>query len=111
VSRLAASAFAAAMVERQVIGTMSIGRSALMIADVPVVSGSPLVGQSVDAVHEQGEARVIALQHRGSTRLDWTPPATYVLAPQDRLTVVATRAGLGRLLAGSMTVVPQPDAS
>lgn len=102
VSRLAASAFAAAMVERQVIGTMSIGRSVLMIADLPVVPGSPLVGQPIGAADEPDEARVIAYQRRGVGDLDWAPGSDHVLTPPDRVVVVATRAGLGRLLARSI---------
>lgn len=105
VSRLAASAFAAAMVERQVIGTMSIGRAVMLIADVPVVTGSPLAGQPVGAANEPDEARVIALQHRGVGDLDWAPDPGHVLSPLDRVIVVATRAGLGRLLARSFDSV------
>jgi Trk K+ transport system NAD-binding subunit len=102
VSRLAAASFAAAMVERQVIGTMSIGRSALMVAEVPVVAGSPLVGQPVAVANMADRARVIALRHHGVPGLNWKPGADYQLAPQDRLTVVATRAGLGQLLDSSI---------
>lgn len=47
VARLAASAFAAAMMERHVIGTLSIGRSVLMIAEVPIVVDSPLARQPI----------------------------------------------------------------
>ena len=111
VSRLAASAFAAAVMERQVIGTMSIGRAVLLIADVPVVAGSPLAGQALGAANEPGEARVIALRRRGEDDLDWTPGSAEQLAPQDRVMVVATRAGLGRLLARSIAPIAQPDAS
>jgi Trk K+ transport system NAD-binding subunit len=114
VSRLAASAFAAAVVERQVIGTMSIGRAVLMIAEVPVVAGSPLAGAPLSVANEPGEARVIALRQRGTDGRDdfnWTPRAAELLAPQDRLIVVATRAGLGRLLARSIAPITQPDAS
>jgi Trk K+ transport system NAD-binding subunit len=105
VSRLAASAFAAAMVERQVIGTMSIGRAVMLIADVPVVTGSPLAGQPIGAANEPDEARVIALQRRGVGDLDWAPDPGHVLSPLDRVIVVATRAGLGRLLARSFDSV------
>jgi Trk K+ transport system NAD-binding subunit len=110
VSRLAAASFAAAMVERQVIGTMSIGRAALMIAEVPVVAGSPLAGQPIAAADEPFEAKVIALTRRGTDGLDWRPPEAYELAAQDRLTVVATRAGLGHLLARSIAPVPREEA-
>jgi Trk K+ transport system NAD-binding subunit len=111
VSRLAASAFAAAVVERQVIGTMSIGRSVLMIAEVPVVDGSPLAGRQIGAANEPDQARVIALRHHSRPELDWAPGSTYELAPQDRLIVVATRGGLGRLLARSIAPTAQQDAS
>jgi Trk K+ transport system NAD-binding subunit len=110
VSRLAAASFAAAMVERQVIGTMSIGRAAIMIIEVPVVAGSPLDGQPVGAADEPDEARVIALQHRGARDLDWRPGADHQLGPQDRLIVVATRAGLGNMLAKTIAPVHQQDA-
>jgi Trk K+ transport system NAD-binding subunit len=109
VSRLAASSFAAAMLERQVIGTMSIGRAAMMIAEVPVVAGSPLDGEPIERADEPYEARVIALQRRGVGLLDWLPDPTYPMAPQDRLTVVATRAGLGHLLARSIAPLRQDD--
>ena len=110
VSFLAAPAFAAAMVERQVIGTIPIGRQVLMIAEVPIAAGSPLAGATVRAADEQGEARVIALQRRGTTELDWQPAKTYALAPQDRLIMLATRSGLGRVLARSISPVPHSDS-
>lgn len=110
VSRLAASAFAASVVERQVFDTISVGRSVLMIAEVPIADGSPLVGQRVDAVPVRGEARVIALGRRGTRDLDWTPPHDHQLARDDRLVVVATRAGLGRLLSRSIAPVPAVEA-
>ncbi|HEV3357594.1 MAG TPA: NAD-binding protein [Pseudonocardiaceae bacterium] len=109
VSFLAAPAFAAAMVERQVIGTIPIGRQVLMIAEVPIAAGSPLAGATVRAADEQGEARVIALQRRGTTELDWQPAKTYALAPQDRLIMLATRSGLGRVLARSISPVPHSE--
>src|SRR5206468_4255674 len=45
VSFLAAPAFAAAMLEREVIGTIPIRRLALLVAEVPVEPGSPLEGR------------------------------------------------------------------
>lgn len=102
VSSLAASAFAAAMVERQVIATIPIGRDVLLIAEVPIVAGSPLAGEELLAAEEHGEVRVIALRPRGLLEVDWTPSQTYRLAPRDRLVVMATRAGLGRVLERSI---------
>jgi Trk K+ transport system NAD-binding subunit len=110
VSRLAAASFAAAMLERQVIGTMSIGRSAMMIAEVPVVAGAPLQGQSIRAADEPYEARVIALQRQGVGPLKWQPSETYELAAKDRLIVVATRKGLGNLLSRSIVPVVAEEA-
>ncbi|HEX5404713.1 MAG TPA: NAD-binding protein [Pseudonocardiaceae bacterium] len=111
VSRLAAASFAAAMVERQVIGTMSIGRAAIMIIEVPVVAGSALDGQSVGSADEPTEARVIALQHRGVGDLDWRPVAGHQLRASDRLFVVATRAGLGNMLAKTIAPMAQEDVN
>ena len=102
VSRLAAASFAAAMVERQVIGTMSIGRAALMVAEVPVVAGSPLVGRPIAVANVADRARVIALRHHGAGDLDWKPGDDHRLEPLDRVMVVATRAGLGELLDSSI---------
>lgn len=110
VSRLAAASFAAAMLERQVIGTMSIGRAAMMIAEVPVVAGSPLEGQRTAMANEPYEARVIALQRNGVGRLDWRPGQTYELVAQDRIIVVATRKGLGNLLSRSIVTVATEEA-
>ena len=98
VSRVSAPAFAAAMLERQWIGTLPIGRRILTVAEVPVAPNARLIGQPISAVHEAGKARVIAVQHRGESRLDWTPRADYRLFPHDRLILLATRAGLGRVI-------------
>ncbi|HEY3611212.1 MAG TPA: NAD-binding protein [Pseudonocardiaceae bacterium] len=109
VSLLAASAFAAAMMERQVIGTMSIGRAVLMIAEVPVSASAPLAGRPIGSANEPGQARVIALRHHDGNDLDWAPAPTDELRPLDRLIVVATQAGLGRLLARGMAPTPSND--
>ena len=59
---LAAPAFAAAMLEHQVLRTIPVGRHVLLIADVRVGAGSELAGQPVENVHRGGEVRVIAVQ-------------------------------------------------
>jgi hypothetical protein len=41
--------------------------------------------------------------------VDWSPRDEYPLEPQDRLFVLATRAGLGRLLARSRPGGKDPD--
>jgi Trk K+ transport system NAD-binding subunit len=101
VSYLAAPAFAAAMLEHQVLRTIAVGRHVLLIAEVPVSAGAELAGRRLDDVHRIGEVRVIALRRRGSGGVDWSPRPGYQLAPQDRLVVLGTRAGLGRVLTRS----------
>lgn len=102
VSYLAAPAFAAAMVERQVIGTIPVGRRLLLIAEVPVGDGTGLNGMTVRQVEQRCEVRVIGLQRRTEQRLDWQPATDHQLVPRDRLMVVATRTGLGQILASSI---------
>ena len=102
VSFLAAPAFAAAMVERQVLGTIPVGRRVLLIAEVPVGDGTGLNGMTVREVEQRCEVRVIGLQRRTEQRLDWQPSAEHQLVPRDRLMVVATRSGLGQILASSI---------
>jgi Trk K+ transport system NAD-binding subunit len=101
VSYLAAPAFAAAMLEHQVLRTIAVGRHVLLIADVPVYDGAELVSQLVEDVHQTGEVRVIALRRRGADGVDWSPSREYRLAPQDRVFVLANRAGLSRVLSRS----------
>jgi Trk K+ transport system NAD-binding subunit len=55
----------------------------------------------VDQVHQNGLVRVLAVQRPGGTAVDWSPAGDLRLAAQDRLFVIATRAGLSRVLAGS----------
>jgi Trk K+ transport system NAD-binding subunit len=95
---LAAPAFAAALLEHQVLRTMPVGRHVLLLADVQVHADGDVAGQLVRAVHQAGEVRVIALRRRGSARVDWSPRPDYRLLPQDRVFIMATRKGLGRVL-------------
>ncbi len=106
VSYLAAPSFAVAMLEHQVLRTIPVGRHVLLIADVPVDAGSQLDGTPLQQVHEAGQARVIALHRRGVEEMDWKPHQGYLLAAQDRMIVLATRAGLGRVLARSAPAGP-----
>jgi Trk K+ transport system NAD-binding subunit len=105
---LAAPAFAAAMLEHQVLRTIPVGRHVLLIADVGVTAGGGLAGQPVRSVHRAGEVRVIALRRAAGPEqeVDWAPPADYRLAAQDRVYVLATRAGLSQVLAESRAGSP-----
>lgn len=111
VSYLAAPAFAAAMLEREVVGTLPVGRRVLLIARVPVRSGSMLVGYRLGDISEAGQIRVIALRKSEEQPPDWSPPTDHVLAPGNELFVVATRTGLSRVLGSSIgDTVPTPVA-
>jgi Trk K+ transport system NAD-binding subunit len=98
VSYLAAPAFAAAMLEHQVLRTIAVGRHVLLIADIRVEDQAGLAGSFIADAEEDGQARVLALQVTGASRLDWSPHRGYLLAPGDRLIILATRKGLSRFL-------------
>jgi Trk K+ transport system NAD-binding subunit len=98
---LAAPSFALAMLEHQVLRTIPLGRHVLLIADIGVGTGSELDGSPVEQVHQTGQVRVLAVQRSGGGAVDWSPAGALRLAAQDRLYIIATRAGLSRVLAGS----------
>jgi Trk K+ transport system NAD-binding subunit len=98
VSFVAAPAFAAAMMERAVVGTIPVGRNVLLLAEVPVGAGSDLAGAPLAHAGEPGESRVIAIMVDRRRSTVWTLEPQRTLQPEDVLFVVATRAGLGRLL-------------
>jgi Trk K+ transport system NAD-binding subunit len=95
---LAAPAFAAAMLEHQVLRTIAVGRHVLLIADVRVGDQAGLAGSFIADTEQDGQARVLALQVGGAAALDWSPHRGYLLTDGDRLIVLATRKGLGRFL-------------
>jgi Trk K+ transport system NAD-binding subunit len=99
VSYLAAPAFAAAMLGRQVIDTISVGRRVLLIAEVPVGARSELEGVPVAQVQRSPGSRLLGIRTGRGDQTLWAPPQGRQLVRTDRLIVVATRAGLGRLLA------------
>ncbi len=99
VSYLAAPAFAAAMLGRQVIDTIAIRRRVLVVADVPVGAGSPLEGLAVGEIQQAHEIRLLGIRTGRGQQTLWAPPRGRQLVRTDSLVVVATRAGLGRLLA------------
>ena len=98
---LAAPAYAAAMLDHQVLRTIPLGRHVLLIADVPVAEGADLAGLPLQDVHRTGQVRVIALRRAGAEAVDWSPEREHIVAPGDWLYVLATRAGLSRVLARS----------
>ncbi len=99
VSYLAAPAFAAAMMGREVLGTLSVLRKVLLIAEVDVEDGSELAGLAQRELDRPGLTRVLAIRRSGSTSFDWLgADRGRVLVPGDRLIMAATRAGFGGLI-------------
>ncbi len=104
VSYMAAPAFAAALLEHQVLRTIAVGRHVLLIADVRVDAGADIAGRALAELEGDRLARVLALQVRGAQRFHWLPHHGYLLAPGDRVIVLATRAGLTRFLTGNAII-------
>lgn len=95
VSYLAAPTFGAAVLEQELIGTISVERRVLLVAEVRVEPGSALDGGTVGDAVAAGEARVIAISGSGGAyQQNWAPKAARELAAGDVLIVVATRTGL-----------------
>ena len=108
VSRLAAPAFAGAMLDRDVLATIPVDRHALLVAGVQVYAGAPLDGSPLARADRPLSVRVIGLSAAGAEWVDWAPDPRRVLAAGDRVLVVARRAGL-RALVEQATPPPEPD--
>jgi Trk K+ transport system NAD-binding subunit len=105
VSYLAAPAFAAAMLEHQVLRTIALGRHVLLIADVRIEPDAGIAGQTLAELEQDGLARILALHAKGTQGVNWSADRGHRLAPGDRVIVLATRAGLSRFLAGNRPIV------
>jgi Trk K+ transport system NAD-binding subunit len=110
VSALAAPAFAAALLEREVIGTIAVQRQVLVIAEVAIARGSDLAGRRVADVAQAGEVRVVALTPDQESWPVWTPPPDTAINAGDRLTVIANRTGLSHVLTRSSSAPDDEDA-
>jgi Trk K+ transport system NAD-binding subunit len=115
VSYLAAPAFAAAMLGRQIIATIPVGRHVLLIAEVPVGAGSAVDHQPAGSVNRTHEVRLLAVRagaRDGAPPRDqqvvWQPSDSRRIEATDRRVVVANRAGFGDLL--DDTTPPPPAA-
>ncbi|MFJ9691107.1 NAD-binding protein [Kitasatospora sp. NPDC101183] len=98
VSYLAAPAFAAALMGREVRGTLSVFRHALLIAELTVEDGSGLIGMNRHDLEDPGGVRVIAVGFARNSRLNWKfADRTRRLTPGDRIVLAATRSGLARI--------------
>jgi Trk K+ transport system NAD-binding subunit len=108
VSYLAAPAFAAAMLSRQIIATIPVRRRVLLLAEVPVGADSALEHQPVSTVTTDHLVRLLAIRTEdsgASGQVLWRPSDGRPLRRTDRLIVVATRAGLSQLLHETTTPV------
>jgi Trk K+ transport system NAD-binding subunit len=99
VSYLAAPAFAAAMIGRAVLATIPVRRRVVLLAEIPVGERSLLELKTVASVNRPHESRLLAV--RTSEQVVWRPTEGRPVRAGDRIIVVATRAGLSRLLAES----------
>ncbi|RCH70349.1 potassium transporter TrkA [Streptomyces sp. SDr-06] len=116
VSHLAAPAFAGAMMGRQILGAIPVERKVLLFAAIDVAGHPQLEGRTVEEAFREGAWRVLALDTSspadrvpdlGAARrggggapgdLVWQLPPGYVLRPEDRVVLAATRRGLAELL-------------
>lgn len=105
VSYLAAPTFAAAMMGRAVLDTIPVRRHVLLVAELPVGDGCALEDQFVTAVDEPREVRLLAVRTGRGEQTLWSPPHGRKLRRSDRILVVATRTGLGRLLVRTAPVI------
>ncbi|MFE1776088.1 NAD-binding protein [Streptomyces sp. NPDC059008] len=119
-SFLAAPAFAGAMMGRQILGAIPVERRVLLVARVEVRGHAALEGRTVAEVLRPGRLRLLAVDTSAPDDPEPDAPATappadggggergpahlvhelgdgYVLRPQDRVLLVATRQGLGDL--------------
>lgn len=116
VSHLAAPAFAGAMMGRQILGAIPVERKVLLFAALLVAGHPQLEDRSVSEAFRAGAWRVLALDtaapdtrrpdlassHHDAERprLLWDLHPGYILRPEDRVVIAATRRGLAELLAG-----------
>ncbi|GAB2800207.1 NAD-binding protein [Streptomyces daliensis] len=123
VSALAAPAFGGAMMGRQVLGAIPVGRRVLVFAVVDVGGNPMLEGRTVAEAFEPGAWRVVALDvatederredltsfsSTGEGELEWRLHPGQVLNPGDRVVVAATRRGLGALLSAGAGTTRSP---
>ena len=108
VSYLAAPAFAAAMVGREVIDTVPVGRHVLLLAELPIGAGSQLDGRICPEVSQPNTCRLVAVRTGRGVQTLWRPPERRKLVRTDRLVVVATRGGLAELLPRTIGIANPP---
>ena len=96
VSYLAAPEFAAALMGREVLGTLSVYRHVVLVSEFVAEEGSELVGRTLRDVEFPGEIRVIAVRSPSARDYLWRPDHGRHIGAGDRYVLLTTRAGLGR---------------
>lgn len=130
VSSMAAPAFAGAMMGRQILGAIPVERRVLLLAAVEVGGHPALEGRTVEEAFEPDAWRVLALdladpeerrpdlaappehgadRDGGRQELEWSLHPGYVLQPEDRVVIAATRHGLAQLLRRANGRAAVPD--
>ncbi|MFI6121394.1 NAD-binding protein [Streptomyces sp. NPDC051064] len=131
VSHLAAPAFAGAMMGRQILGAIPVERKVMLFAVLEVAGHSQLEGRTVEQAFRAGAWRVLALDATPPadrlpdlaavppydpldpagpgapgrpSGLVWDLHPGYVLRPEDRVVIAATRRGLAELLRGQRSM-------
>ncbi|ALO12547.1 putative TrkA-N domain-containing protein [Streptomyces venezuelae] len=126
VTHLAAPAFAGAMMGRQILGAIPVERKVLLFAALVVAGHPQLEGRTVTESFRPGAWRVLALDTAAPTtrrpdlanthddgehpQLLWDLHPGYVLRPDDRVVIAATRRGLAELLAAPSQPTGEPRA-
>jgi Trk K+ transport system NAD-binding subunit len=105
VSYLAAPSFAARMLGQD-LDTIAVGRHVLLMAYLKVAAHSTLEGQTVSDLRRPNRSWIVELTNTQGQRLAGVAASHRRLQRGDRLLVVATRRGLGQLIAEAQ---PLPD--
>jgi Trk K+ transport system NAD-binding subunit len=82
-----------------------IGRRVLLFTEITVSTSATAAGVTIKDLQESGAAKILAWSRAGSSHWEWGHDA-HQLAANDRLAVVATRAGLARLLRATRAAEP-----
>lgn len=126
VSTLAAPAFAGAMMGRRILGAIPVERRVLVFAALDVAGHPQLEGRTVAESFRPGAWRVLAIDSAAPgerlpdlaaspsydgtehpSGLLWDLHPGYVLRPQDRVVLAATRQGLAELLGAAARTRPR----
>lgn len=97
VSAIAAPGFAHTLLRRRIDATVPAGRRVLLVSELVVEAGSPADGARLDALAEAEPARLLA-RHRPQQPWDWSCPQDTELGAGDQVAVVASAAGLAKVL-------------